>query len=347
MSSVSIKRSYVFSYPEIAGLFIAFVVVLFLLYPENRLEEQVMLESSNYDLTVMYLENMLKHDPKNEALMLALAKTAQKSGNIDLSMKLLGVLHNTKDKALLEEIETVKYYLLKHDLEHLSTTEKAKTIKEVHRLLTNISARPFKTLENIKQWYDEAIWLKDDTLAYQLTSKALQKDTTPYWLKQHYTLALKLNHTEQAHRTLEKLLKFDPRHKENWLKDMYYNASNNALYQEAENILIKLETISSFWKVEHAALALRMREYHKASEIYLSLFKEAEDAKVKRKWLIKALESLQYGNLMDDAVHLAKRYEQTYLDDDMMTEMFLKLYLRANDLEAASDLSKKLLNKGR
>ena len=346
MSSVKTEHSYVFSYPEIIGLFISFVVVLFLLYNGNHLEERVLQENSNYDLTVIYLENMLKQDPKNENLMLALAKTTQKSGNTDLSMKLLTVLVHTKNQAILEEIDTLKYYLLKETVPHLSKEKKEETLKEMNQLLISITNRPLKNMTEIKQLYDEAIWIKNNSLAYKLTSLAIEKESDPYWLKQRYALALKLHHTQEAQNTLQKLLMYDMGHKEEWLKEIYYHASNNGRYKDAEKILKKLEGITSLWKVEHAGLAIRMREYHKASEIYLSLSNETDDQKVKKMYLIKALQALQYGNLSSDAVTLAKKYENIYLNDPEMRELFLKLYLSADDLEAASNFSKKLLKKG-
>jgi len=340
------RHPYVFSYPEIIGLFITFLTILFLLHHENDLEKLVLKESSNYDLTAIYLENMLKHDPKNEKLMLALATTAQKSGNIDLSMKLLTVLKNTKDKSILDKMDKIRYYLLKNRMEHLSKSEKIIAKEDMNKILTNIFNKPLKSMSFIKEWYDEAMWLNDFRSAYRLTTLALKNEEDSYWLKQHYLLALKLHYDEEAEKTFKKLLKFDLSHKEDWLKEIYYSASDNEEYKEAEVILLKLKSISPTWEGEHAQLALRMREYAKASKIYLSLFKKSEDYEVKKAFFIKAINALQYGNLYDEAVSLAKQYDKTYIHDPMMREFFLKLYLSANDLEAASDFSQELLKEG-
>ena len=49
MLSVNKGRLSVITYPEIIGLFITFIAILYLLYPKAMLEKQVLLESSNYD----------------------------------------------------------------------------------------------------------------------------------------------------------------------------------------------------------------------------------------------------------------------------------------------------------
>ena len=68
------ERLFVATYKEIAIVFISFALILFFLYPKDILKENVLTEESNYDLSVLYLKNMLRHDPQNEVLMLALAK---------------------------------------------------------------------------------------------------------------------------------------------------------------------------------------------------------------------------------------------------------------------------------
>ena len=102
MSIAKDERLEVMSYSGILGVFLLFALVLYLLYPKEMLEQNVLKESSNYDLTEIYLENMLRQDPDNTELMIALANTAIESGNIDLATRLLKVLETSKDEAVLK-----------------------------------------------------------------------------------------------------------------------------------------------------------------------------------------------------------------------------------------------------
>lgn len=345
MSNVNNKRLYVFSYPEVLGIFMMFSVVLYLLFYENKLEEQVMKESSNYDLTVAYLENMLKQDPKNEELLLALAKAVQKSGNVDLSSKLLNTLSNSKNQLLLQEVEALQYYQYKYNIQNYSKDIQKEQSAKMKIILQNFSNKTFTDISDVKQWYEEAIWMDNYESAYMLTQKATKlKPNDIYWLKNNYYIASKLDKDKEATKALERLLILDSKNKEEWLIELYYRAVENKDFKWAESLVIQLEKISPKWKLNHASLLLRMGNFAKAADIYESLIKDEENKKIKKVLLMKAIESLQFGNMMPQAVTLAKKYEKSYIDDREMMKKFLKLYMSADDLEAASSLSLELLN---
>ena len=56
MLHVNYEKKYVGTYKEIAIMFISFSVILFFLYPKNMISKQILSEKSNYDLSMLYLE---------------------------------------------------------------------------------------------------------------------------------------------------------------------------------------------------------------------------------------------------------------------------------------------------
>ena len=75
-----IEKVYVATYKELIFTFIVFSIILIVLYPKDLLKEQILAEKSNYDLSMLYLENLLDHDPNNESLMLILAEQSLRTG---------------------------------------------------------------------------------------------------------------------------------------------------------------------------------------------------------------------------------------------------------------------------
>ena len=115
MSSVNNSKEYVASYKELIITFLVFCIILFMLYPKDLIKEQILAENSNYDLSMLYLKNMLKNDPSNESLMLLLASQSLRSGKKDLAYKLLELLHNSKDKTVRYKAFRESYILAKED----------------------------------------------------------------------------------------------------------------------------------------------------------------------------------------------------------------------------------------
>lgn len=348
MSSADKKRLAVVTYPEVIGLFLTFLAVLYLLYPKAMLEKQILAESSNYDLTATYLENMLRLDPSNKKLMLVLAKTAQKSGKNDLALKLLDVLLKDKEMAMSAEILTLKYRLLRSDYQYASAEAREKIKQRLSRLMQKIVKLDIAELSDKPYWYSELVWHGKYAEAFKLTELMIEQDQeSVFWLKQCYIMALKLKKSITVQKCLDKLLTTDTKDHEYWLVQAYYVARQRGDDIKAEKILEALKQYSQKWTEEEAKLALQNGFYQQASDIYLKLAENTKERNEQKKWFMKALSVLQQGNLMQEAVKLAKKYEETYMDDPRMMEIFLKLYLSADDLKAASDLSERLLeNRG-
>jgi len=344
MSSVDKKRLDVVTYPEVIGLFITFLAVLYLLYPKAMFEKQVLAESSNYDLTATYLENMLRLDPSNKTLMLALAKTAQKSGKKDLALRLLDVLLKEKNMAMTGEVLELKYRLLRSDYPYVIPQKQAEIKEKLDHLLDEIMILDVKNIADKKYWYAEMLWHQKYEQALKLVKGTLEREPKSlFWMKQCYTVALKLKQNKMVQQCLESLLKTDKKEHEYWLVQAYYFALQSHNQQKVQQFLDELKHYSKKWTQEEAKLALQNGFYLQASDIYLKLSKGAEEEQERKKWFLEALSALQQGNFMKEAVVLVKEFEKVYLNDPEMIKIFLKLYLAAEDLESAAELSKVLL----
>ena len=112
-SSNANKEVEVITYIEVFLVFLVFSFILYVLYPKNMLEKQVLAESSNYDLTAIYLENMLRIEAENTVLTLALVKASIKGGKYDLALKMIKILEKDADNTSLQELIGLRFEALK------------------------------------------------------------------------------------------------------------------------------------------------------------------------------------------------------------------------------------------
>lgn len=344
MSSVKNKPLHVVTYTEVVGIFLGFAIVLVLLYPGRELEERVFAERSNYDLTAAYLENMLRHDTNDEALVRALISTAIRSGKPDLALKVFEVLEKSSTPALKKEVAQVRYTVEKERYLNADKSYKPQLHKELVETFEKIDLRHMTHPDDIRHWYEEARWLGKQEDAFMLALKGMRSATHDlFWPKQVYYLGKQLGKKDQAAEALEILLARDAAHKEQWLQAAFDDAITAKRYDEAKRYLEAMEKRIPQWYEAAARLALAMKDYKGASKSYIYLSRHAKTPEDQKLWFKKAVDALQYGNLMKDAVALAKEYEARYIDDRSMVKWFLKLYLAADDLEAGAKLSKKLL----
>jgi hypothetical protein len=340
MSRVPKERLFVASYGEIALLFVGFSLILFLLYPRDAIRKQVLSESSNYDLTIAYLQNMLKRDPKNEILMLALIKAARKEGNIDLGLKLIETIEKSKNPKLLSEAERLRYMLLKQRYTYESEENKKRTIKEMKRRFEHIY-KQVESKEDIVFWYEEAIFLQLREAALQLALDYLVKEPGDViWLKKAYYLCAAL-HCSKRSELLDALITYDEKERETWLEEAYRFAIRQKAYRQAETYIKLMKRSKSEMLVKEAKLALALKRYEDAAVIYTKLYKKSADTK----WLKMAIDAYLAGGKRAKAVTLAKQYESCYYDDDAMMQWYLRFYLRSDTLEEAVRLSKILLQR--
>ena len=342
------NKPYVATYKEIIIGFIAFSIIFILLYPKEMLQDQVISENANYDLSILYLQNMLKHDPKNEKLMLALATQSIKANKKDLGYKILQLLKNSKNRYTRRKAYTLSYKIAKQNYFYLKKRHAYRklqqTYKELWQIFNIIIKEHFYTKQNIKKLYTEAIFLHDYKNQYILLHSILKTEPkNKQYLQDAYYLAYKLKKYNDALKYLNILSKFDTEKKRKWDNEKYYLITKIYSFSRAERYLQKEAKQSMYWEQRLIDFYLYHKKYKKASRIYMQLFKQSSNFLQKRKLWLHAINSLRAGNYTKKALKLAYTYENYFLKDEKSRIYLLKLYIALGDLQQAKDLSKKIL----
>lgn len=342
------EKVYVASYKEVIIGFITFALILFVLYPKDLILQQILKEKSNYDLSVLYLKNMLRNNPKNEKLILTLAQKSIKSQNRDLALRLLELLKKSSHKEVQKKAYLLSYKLLKQNYFFLQNKkDKAgmqKLRKELATVFLTILNRHFYNDEDLKMLYKEAMFLKSEEAQYLLLTKMIQKNPDNIkQLKDALYLASKLKKYNEAFHYLDKLAKLDKKHMLKYNNTYFYLLTQVYDYKELENHLLTVAKNSKYWQDKVIEFYLAHKKYKKAAAYYMHLFYQTKDYHKRRDLWLKALITLQSGNLLKDAVQLGSKYEEYFIKSKEARVTLLKLYLSANDVQKAKELSEKIL----
>jgi len=348
MYSVDPEKLYVATYKEIIIIFITFIIILIILYPKNLLEKQVLLEADNYDLSMLYLQNMVDHDPKNEKLMFNLAKHSLSGNKRDLAYRLLQLLKNSKNKTIKSKSYQLSYQIAKEDyfylLEDHKTKDAQKLYKDLKNLYKHIVNEQMYSNDDLEKLYKEALFLKDTHAIYMFTQKLITKEPNNIkYLKNGYYLAFKYKNYKKALSYLDKLIMLDTKQNQEWKEAKYFILYNHISLQEAKKFLIQEATISKIWLEKLASFYLANKNYKEASQVYMTLFKNATNDTQKFHFWIKAMDILRAGNDMQGASDLGAKYQNEFFHNKEARIYLLKLYIAANDQKRANLLARKIL----
>jgi len=335
----------VFSYLEIGFIFIIFVVVLYLLYPKGMLQRQVVQEQSNYDLTAIYLKNMLRLEPNNINLIIATAKVLIKQKKLDLAKELIKILKKSKSTSQIKKkIYSLEFELLKTQKSETSKKkEKEKIDKELKKVLQSVAKdRAFDT-DSAKRWYDEAIALNDKKDALEFLEPLNKKGDIDSLEKCVY-IASEVEDKNRQVQCLEKLIVLEKEFPKKWILALYSLYVEQEDYKKAYKIAKDLEKTDHLFQSEPARVMLLAKDYKNASKEYLRLYEKEFEPQKKVDYLFKAVTTLSEGGYEKEAVKLAKKYQDRYLENDKIIERFIKFYLSINRLEDAKKLAEKILH---
>lgn len=330
----------VVSYIEAVLVFLVFTFVLYVLYPKNMLEKQVLSESRNYDLTAIYLENMLRIEPENETLMLALLKASIKSGKYDLSLKMADLLQKDADAQLSRELMSFRFEALK--VKYFSTNEKryqAEVKMQISDFLTKVINEQHYDDDNLEYWYKGSREFSLNNPALFFLYRLLEREEKSVWLEECFYISTDLKDQKMQTECLARLRKIDINRYDEWTQQAYYLAVQEGEIERALALLREMASRSVRWRKELAKFYVELKRYKEGSAEYMLLYKGAKIAGDRKAYLIKALQALQYGALMEEATLLARKYERLYYKDEVMSRMFIKLYLAAEKLDDAKRVS--------
>ena len=348
MLHVSYKKKYVATYKEIAIMFISFSIVLLFLYPKDMLKKQILSEKSNYDLSMLYLKNMLKNDDSNEELMLILARQSLESGNKDLSFKLLELLKSSKNEDTRAVSYFLSYQLAKEDYYYLkekkmtqAMEKKYSNLQELYKTIIKEKLYKGKDIENL---YKEASFLHDTYASKILVQKLLLKKPHDLsLLSDAFYIARKNGDNIEAVEYIDKLVAVGVDKPYKWNEVKFNILLEDYNFIDAENKLLRDAKISEYWHYKLATFYLYYKRYKKASDVYMIMYKSKDDYQEKKELFIMAIKALQAGGRVKDAAILAHKYENYFFKEGKMRILLLKIYITANDLKKARNLSKRML----
>ena len=333
------------SYREIIAIFAMFSAILYFIYPKDMQKKQVLAEKSNYALTAVYLENMLRLDPKNVDLLFATVNADIESGNMKLANKLIEILKNSKDKKAKENYYLLKYKLLAVDRKK---SDDKNATKKIESDMINIihKVAKYKIFENkyAMLWYRNAKELKQKDEAFEFLEPFYNQNDNDA-LEKCVELANEKQYKDKKLRCLDRLISVDNNLSKEWLVSAYTMYSGYGDSKRALSVVKKLAQIDGNYTKELARLQWASGDYKASSDSYMKLYNSSRDPNTKKEYLLKAIQVLQVGDLNKDVVAILDRYQDTYIDDDEMMMKFMKVYLSIEELKRARELSLKLLKR--
>ena len=342
------KKNYVATYKELIFTFVVFVVILFVLHPKDLLKQQIASEKSNYDLSMLYLTDLLKHSPNDESLMIILAEQSLRSGNKAQSIKLLNTLMKSENKEMKNKALLLSYELQKDNYYYIKDKKKRLVAKEkLRKLFQKIYYQNLYDKNDIDRWYNESVFLDEEVPMYFFLQEKIAKDPSNIdLLEKAYYLSIRFHRSKDSVKYIKLLMRYDTARKDKWLLDNYYMLINSKNYAMVESFLEKQSKDSLKWKQKSADYYLMRQAFKKASQKYIELYNKTKDYTKRKGYFIKAVRALQAGNYLTESAELAHRYENYYIHDREARKFLLRVYLATGNLDYASDLSKKILKRG-
>ena len=350
MSSVSNEdesKVYVVTYKELIFITIVFLIILIVLYPKDLLKQQIQAETSSYELSMLYLENLLEHSPDDESLMLILAEQSLRSGKKELAFNLLNVLLHSKNRKIKTKATLLEYDLKKDNYYYLKDEEEmAQERKTLQKLFAMIFSEKLYDENNYEKWYNEAMFNANDAAMYHFIEKKLvdaPNDLT--LLKQAYYLSSNLKEYQDSLKFVKQLVQKDRKNREKWLDANYYTLVNLKQYRQAEDLIQEHAATSPKWRDRLAEFYFMRKLYTKSFFVYQGIFSETKKYALKREYFYKCINALQATGDASRSALFAHKYEDYYLDDAEVRQRLLKLYIATGNLDYAVSLSKKILKR--
>ncbi len=339
---------YVVTYRELIFLLVIFISMLLFLYPKNLLKQQISSETSNYNLSMLYLENLILHSPNDESLQLILAEQSLRSGQREKSLELLKSLQKSENIQINKKATLLAYELYKLNYNDSTDTNYRMAIKDILvKIFTTIYTNRLDAKEDYARWYLEAVFNQHREASYYYLELKIKTDKDIKLIETAYYLASGLKKKADTTKYLKMLLQYDKENYEKWLEDYYYLLFSSKKFKKAELLLKGQALRTAKWSRKLAEFYLSRKKFQKSSDEYTNLFNNTMEYEEKKKYFFQAIIALQAGGFMKESADFGAKYENHYIGDREVRKFLLKLYIATGNLEYGAELSKKILkNRG-
>ncbi|MDK2793133.1 MAG: hypothetical protein PWQ25_1996 [Deferribacteres bacterium] len=298
----------VINWYEIVGIILVFAISLYILFPEKSIKYYISKDSKNIQLTILYLEPLVKLNPKNKDFKMLLLDYYVKNNMFDKATNFIKNLG--KDEALLNDYAFLlsSYQIYKN----LYFADKNISYKDLSKsfLIKLLSAS--KTIDEIDFIYQETINMDFQDLRFE---------------------ALKL----LMHLTKDK--KYLPE-----FKDLYQQSLNHNDYDLALKTLDTLYALTNntdWINKKINVLLTYKKDVDTACNLLLELFEKTGNSS----FFEKVLNILIWNKKVEKAEDLIRKYSDYFIkvNDTNMLTYFLRFYLSQGDIESARKLSLKIM----
>ena len=217
------KAPEVINNKELLFLLAVFIFILIQLYPKNVLQKIIEDDHSDYALTMVYLNDLLKHNPNDEMLNLVYLKKKMEVRDINVSIPLANKLMHSQKEMIRDQATLLAFnaYMIKY-FQIKEREQKHKIYKKLRKLFSTVYAKKLYD-DNAQQWYSNATFVQNDSARYYFLKQLLAKEPTNVaLLRDAYFLALKLGHKRDAKHYMDVLLIYDTKNREQWALEKYY-----------------------------------------------------------------------------------------------------------------------------
>jgi hypothetical protein len=307
MSQFRVNNKPIITKLELLGLLVLFSLMLVFLFPKDKVTDLIEKESSNYDLSMVYLENLIRSYPENTHYKIMLANLYFKLGKFDKADTLLATLGDSIDKSTQLEVIIQKYFL------HRDRYFAAKSGENLARVLALL--QQIATLApRIKASFlaEQAQLFSQSELFFSSWHHILNMDSTIDDTKIIKTFDMGLALKEE---TL---------------------AWNFLLYA--------MEKINTLSLIERAAIyQWNQGNYSDSASFYEDLMDKTHDKKDLKRHFFKLVQAYRLSKQDDYALATLKKGESIYLNNDETILEIVDIYLAMGYLDRAKQLSVKLL----
>lgn len=292
---------------EMGGIFILFTVLLILFFPKDKIEQMVHQETSNYQLSIRYLTNIIHSYPNDTKAQLMLAQLYVKTGRYDEATRLLEGLplaEEYKKKILYLQLDLLRgQYFSKKD-----TKANPLIIKKIENVLRKLSVLS-NTRYELERLLVETKRMNLPFLIVDIEVKMLQKGFLT---------------SEEGYGTLQKA---------QYLKMDHAVGMILSLSHQFKDDLKWLSAVGLYYEKE--------KKYTQAIEIYEHYLKNNGNRSGQKTIFLKLLSLHFYLHHVDEIQHLVDQYESFIYKDDRMVKQIIMFYLGEKRLDLAKEVSLK------
>lgn len=293
---------------EMAGIVVLFVSLLILFFPKDKIEQMVTQESSNYNLSIQYLTNIIHSYPEDTNAKLMLVQIYVKTGRFEEATQLLermpeGDTYKKKLHSLQYDIAKARYF------SSTNSQEERLSLSMIERLLEKMVLAATSKNE----------WLFILTEAKSMNLGELRVRVE--------TMMIKKNFLSQAEAI------------ESFHRARYLHMEDEAL--QILTLGMNNENDSEWLKVA-GDYYVSTKRYGNAVPIYKELLRHGLAKGEQKKIFEKLLHVYRVEKEDESAIKLIREYEGLIIQDEDLAQKVISFYLGNGHLELAKELSLKI-----